>query len=101
MGRRVLDRWSLYRFHTMAEEYSLVDRSLTVEVCKLELCTSMVVGHSLDLMVQKQSGYTDLVNPTHMTEERSKFLDPMAMEMDSSHNFPRLVKDRRYSCLET
>ena len=73
-----------------------------MEVCKLELCNSMVVGHRLDLMVQKQSGYTDLVVSTHMNlEERRKVLDPMAVEMDSSHNFPRLVQDRRYSCLET
>ena len=100
-GRRVLDRWSSYRFHTTVEEYSLVGWDSMLEVCKLELCTSMVVAHRLDLMVRKHSGCTDLVVSTHMKEERHKFLDPMAMEMDSSHNFPRLVKDRRYSCLET
>jgi hypothetical protein len=53
------------------EEYSLVGWSLTVEVCKLELCTSMVVAHRLDLMVQKQLGYTDLmVSADRVVEER-------------------------------
>jgi hypothetical protein len=65
VGRRVLDRWSSNRFHKMAEEYSLVGWDPMVKVCKLELCTSMVVAHRLDLRVQKQSGYTDLMVSTH------------------------------------
>jgi hypothetical protein len=65
-----------------------------VEVCKLELCTSMVVGHRLDLMVRRHLGYTDLMVSTHMNlEKRRKVLYSLAVEMDSSHNFPRLVQD--------
>jgi hypothetical protein len=104
LGRRELDCRDRYRSHTMVEEYSLVEWDPMVEVCKLELCTppSMVAGHRLDLMVQKQVGYTDLVVSTHrVVEERRTFLDQMAMERDPSHNFPRLVQDWRYSCLET
>jgi hypothetical protein len=97
LGRRVLDRWSSYRSRMKVEEYSLVGWDPMVEVCALELCTSMVVGHRLDLMVQKHLGYTDLVASTHMKEERRKVLDPLAMEMNPSHNFPLVVQDRRYS----
>jgi len=53
----------------------------------------MVVGHRLDLMAQKHAGCTDLVFSTRMKEERRKVLDPMAMEMDSSHNLPLVVQD--------
>jgi hypothetical protein len=53
------------------EEYSLVGWDSMVEVCALELCTSMVVGHKLDLMAQKHSGYNDLMVSTHrVVEER-------------------------------
>jgi hypothetical protein len=62
------------------EEYSLVGWDSKVEVRNLEQCKSMVVGHRLDLNVQKHSGYTDLVVSTHrVVEERRKVLDPMAM----------------------
>jgi hypothetical protein len=100
LGRRVLDRWSSYRSRMKVEEYSLVGWDPMVEVCALELCTSMVVGHKLDLMAQKHSGYNDLVVSTNMTEERSEFLYSLAVEMDPCHNFPLVVKDWRYRCLE-
>jgi len=77
----------------MVEEYSLVGWNSMVEVCTLELCKPMVVGHRLDLMAQKHAGCTDLVFSTRMKEERRKVLDPMAMEMDSSHNLPLVVQD--------
>jgi hypothetical protein len=49
----------------------LVGWDSMVEVCALELCTSMVVGHKLDLMAQKHSGYNDLMVSTHrVVEER-------------------------------